>query len=75
MSNQPPFDPLDPSDEVTREILAGYRCGHAGKPLPPDASLAFEHGYRNARADRTGIVDDDQRETARRFVEQQRNAQ
>lgn len=65
-SNAPPFDPLNPTRQEDDDMFDGYRAAGQGHPLPALASLAFEHGYRNARNDMAGIADEEQRELARR---------
>lgn len=55
-------------------MLAGYRASFGGAKMPDLASVAYEHGYRMGRNDRAGVVDDDQRELARRAAEIQRDA-
>lgn len=68
MSNQPVFDPLNCTDAEKDDMVRGYRDGRAGRPIPADASIAYEHGRRNGVSDRTGHIEQDQRELARRFV-------
>lgn len=72
-ANAPPFDPLNPTPDEELEMFAGYLAAgplRAGrKPALP--SVAFEHGWRMRLNDMAGVVDDDQRELARRHREQQ----
>ncbi len=68
-SNEPPFDPLHPTPEEEADMLAGYMAADTGKK-PDDASVAFEHGWRMRRNDIAGVVEDDQRELARRRREE-----
>lgn len=37
--------------EANDEMVAGYRLGTRGTPLPDGASLSFEHGWRNGMID------------------------
>jgi hypothetical protein len=68
-SNAPAFDPLNPTPQEDDDMFDGYRAAGQNLPLPPMASLAFEHGYRNARNDMAGIADDEQRLLAARRAE------
>lgn len=68
MSNQAPFDPLNPTPEQEADMLSGYLTAGGAGPMPDLASQAFEHGWRMRRNDKAGVVDDDQRELARRIV-------
>lgn len=68
MSNQPAFDPLNPTHEEQRDMFDGYLWGCRNQTPPGFPSIAFEHGYRMARNDKAGVVDNDQRELARRIV-------
>jgi hypothetical protein len=73
-TNAPSFDPIKASPEEEAEMVAGYLAAWRGEARPDLASVAFEHGYRMARNDRAGVVDADQPELARRFLEKQRKA-
>ena len=73
-TNAPPFDPINPTKEEDDDMVAGYLAAWRGELRPDLASVAFEHGYRMARNDRAGVVDADQPELARRYLEQQRQA-
>lgn len=73
-TNAPPFDPIEASPEEEGDMVAGYLAAWRGEPRPDLASIAFEHGYRMARNDRTGVTDADQPELARRYLEKQRRA-
>lgn len=75
MSNQPPFDPLNPTEEEQSAMLDGYRAAYAGVQKPVITSMAWDHGYRVGRNDRAGIADDDQRELARRAAEIRKDAE
>lgn len=68
--NAPPFDPLHPCPVEAEDMFSGYRDGMAGKPLPALATLAYEHGHRNARNDLAGRADPEQLELARRQREE-----
>jgi hypothetical protein len=70
MSNQPPFDPLNPTPEQEQDMLSGYLTACRPIPMPDLASMAFEHGWRMRRNDMAEVVDDDQKELARRMFEQ-----
>lgn len=59
-TNAPPFDPLHPTPEQERDMMAGYLAAKNGTK-PPDASMAYEHGWRMRRNDIAGVVDDDQK--------------
>lgn len=70
-TNAPPFDPLNPTPEDADDMLAGYLASGRDDAVKPDlASMAFEHGWRMGRNDRGKVVDEDQRELARRYREQ-----
>ena len=69
MTNQPPFDPLNPTEEEQAAMTDGYRAAYAGVQKPAITSMAWDHGYRVGRNDRAGVADDDQRELARRAAE------
>jgi hypothetical protein len=73
MSNAPDFDPLNATPEQTAEMVSGYMAGFYEKPMANLASMAWEHGYRNGRSDKTGFTDDDQRALAKRYAEAQRS--
>ena len=74
-SNAPDFDPLNATPEQDADMVAGFLAAYAGKPMADLASIAWEHGYRNGRSDKTGIIDDDQRALAKRAVAMSRSAQ
>lgn len=69
MSNQPPFDPLNATPDEEQDMLAGYLAAGIGVSKPELAGLAYEHGWRMRRNDMAHVVDDDQRELARRMSE------
>lgn len=54
------------------EILQGYHDGLAGDGEPGDNhSLAYWHGWRNGRADRTCAPDENQRALAADYLAEQ----
>ena len=74
MSNQPTFDPLNPTPQEEHDMLGGYLAAGGKYERPPLPSAAFEHGWRMRRNDAAGVVDDDQRELARRLAKTNRPA-
>ena len=73
-NNAPDFDPLTASAEEEREMVDGYLAARRREPKPPLPTVAFEHGWRMASNDRAGVVDDDQKADAKRFLARQRAA-
>lgn len=69
-TNAPPFDPLNPTPEEAEDMLAGYLAAGPNGPgfRPYPVSYAYEHGWRCRRNDMAGVVDEDQRELARRLA-------
>lgn len=67
-SNQPPFDPLNATDEEEADMLAGYRDGRADRPPPLVTSAAYDHGRRNGVNDRLKTTEPEMRELARRYL-------
>lgn len=67
-SNAPVFDPLNPTPEEREDLHAGWLAAGGDEPKPAITSPAFDHGWRMHRNDLAGVVDDDQRELARRYV-------
>lgn len=69
-SNQPDFDPLNPTPDEETGMMQGYLAAGIA-PLnaacPETASIAFSHGWRMRKNDRRHVVDDDQREWARKL--------
>ena len=62
------IDELETFD--TQEMTDGYADG-LNLEMEPGAnrSKAYWHGWRNGRADRTGVIDADQRLLAKRYLE------
>lgn len=73
-SNAPTFDPLNATEEEQADMAAGFLAAYRKEPLHALASIAYEHGHRMGRNDKAGVVDDDQREIARRMAENWRRA-
>lgn len=71
-TNAPTFDPLNASPQEEADMRRGYHDGRNDVPPPRVTSAAYDHGRRNGVSDRTGHVEPDQRDLARRFLEQQR---
>ena len=68
-NNQPAFDPLKATDAEETHMVRGY-MDQGNRDKPPITSVAYDHGWRMSANDRAGVVDDDQRELARRFARQ-----
>jgi hypothetical protein len=64
MNNGPIITMQDLAAADASEIQEGYNAWARDVQPPPGASSAFMLGWRNARADVTGEVDDDQRKLA-----------
>jgi hypothetical protein len=67
-ANQPEFDPLTCTRVESDQMLQGYDDGICDRPPPKVTSQAYDHGRRMAVNDKAGVVDDDQRELARRML-------
>lgn len=71
------FEPVRTLEDLNSldamEILEGYRSYEAGDPEPgPNRGRAFWHGWRNARADKTGETDEAQKALAAAYGAEQR---
>jgi hypothetical protein len=69
-TNQPPFDPLEPTPEEDDDMLAGYRDGFHNRPISRD-TIAYAHGWHNGVCDRAGTYEPDQIALAKRYREMQ----
>lgn len=71
-SNQPTFDPLNPTPEEDDDMLWGYMDGHAKRP-PSRESLAYAWGRGSAARDKGDEPDVQRVEVERRMGEMMRN--
>ena len=67
-NNASHFDPLNPTPEERADMMMGWLAAVGNEPKPAITSAAFDHSWRMAMNDRAGVVDDDQRELARRLL-------
>lgn len=70
-SNQPKFDPLNPTPEEQEDMTAGYLDGWRGHP-PSRESIAYAWGRGSAARDRGDEADAERREVERRLGERLR---
>lgn len=73
MSRQPLTAVAELADINDDDLIAGYRAGRAGDDEPGhNHSTGYWHGWRNGAADRTGNLDQAQRQLAHAYVAAQR---
>lgn len=74
MSEYKPVTTLADLDSLCDdEVNEGYRDGRAGEPEPGNnRSRSYWHGWRNGNGDKTGVVDQAQRELARAYLTRMR---
>jgi hypothetical protein len=70
-TNQPPFDPLNPTPEEGADMVAGYMDAWSRKP-PSRDSLAYAWGRGSVGRDRGDEPDEQRREVERRMSERMR---
>jgi hypothetical protein len=64
-TNQPPFDPLNPTPEEQADMAQGFMDGYAKRP-PARESLAYAWGRGSAARDHGDEPDEQRREVERR---------
>lgn len=67
-TNQPSFDPINPTADEEAEMVQGYMHGYAKKP-PSSESLAYAWGRGSAARDHGDEPDEQRREVERRLRE------